>query len=151
MFGIGAGELVLIVIVVLLAVGPNQMPKMLRVVGRGMREVRKATRELQSTVGLNEILTDEEIRDPLGLKKPAPKPVTTPRTAAVAKPAAGLSDDDLVHEQPAVGVDLDLAYARSKARIIAAKEAAAAEEAAAEKALAAASVVEPGAEPGAGA
>lgn len=133
MFGIGAGELVLIVIVVLLAVGPEQMPKMLRVVGRGVREVRKATRELQSTVGLNEILSAEEIRDPLGLKKPGAKPVVpkpgapAPAVAGSTKAANTLSDDDLAQEQPAVGVDLDLAFSRAEAAIVASKAAAAGE------------------------
>lgn len=129
MFGIGAGELVLIVIVVLLAVGPEQMPKMLRVVGRGMREVRKATRELQSTVGLNDILSADEIRDPLGLKTPpkpvAKKPAAGAASAAVSPKAANmLSDDDLAREQPLVGVDLDLAYARAEAAARAAEAAA---------------------------
>ncbi len=136
MFGIGAGELVLIAIVVLLAVGPNQMPKMLRVVGKGVREVRKATRELQSTVGLNDILSDDELRDPLGLNKPAgkpgakaaPKPTATPAKPTVTRPGAALTDEDIAREQPSDGVDLDLAYSRSHDAIIARKQAAAAEQ-----------------------
>lgn len=125
MFGIGAGELVIIAIVVLLAVGPDQMPKMLRTVGRGMRQVRRATRELQSTVGVDQLLSDDELRDPLGIKgavKPKPvKPAATKPAAqtaeAVAARKAGLSmsTEDYDREQSHLGVDLDLAYARSEA------------------------------------
>lgn len=117
MFGIGAGELIIIAIVVLLAVGPDQMPKMLRTVGRGMRQVRAATRELQSTVGVDQLLNDDAFRDPLGLKPkpPAAKPVAP---LAVAKAPArstpsALSPADYEAEQPDVGVDLELAYARA--------------------------------------
>lgn len=127
MFGIGGGELVFILLVVLLAVGPNQMPKMLKTVGRGIREVRRATRELQSTVGVDELLRDEDLRDPLGLKKgPAPKPIAKPAPRpSVARPGDALTDEDFACEQPRDGVDLDLAYARSETAIIAAKHAAA--------------------------
>jgi len=127
MFGIGGGELVLILLVVLLAVGPDQMPKMLKTVGKGMREVRRATRELQSTVGVDELLRDEDLRDPLGLKKPiAPKPLAkpTPRPAVV-RPGDALTDEDFAREQPRDGVDLDFAYSRGESDIVAAKIAAA--------------------------
>ena len=135
MFGIGAGELVLIAIVVLLAVGPDQMPKMLRTVGRGMRQVRRATRELQSTVGVDQLLSDDELRDPLGMKTPAkPKPVkpaakpvaATAEAAAARKAGLSMSTEDYDREQSHLGVDLDLAYARSEAAF-AAEEARAAE------------------------
>ncbi len=77
MFGIGGGELVVILVVVLFAVGPDRMPTLLKAVGKGIREMRRAARELQSTVGIDDLMGDEDFRDPLGLKKPAvPKPVT---------------------------------------------------------------------------
>ena len=127
MFGIGGGELVLILIVVLLAVGPNQMPKMLKTVGKGIREVRRATRELQSTVGVDDLLRDEDFRDPLGLKKPiAPKPVAKPQPRpAITRPGDAFTEDDFAREQPRDGVDLDLAYSRTDSAIIADKIAAA--------------------------
>lgn len=127
MFGIGGGELVLILLVVLLAVGPDQMPKMLKTVGRGMREVRKATRELQSSVGVDELLRDDDLRDPLGMKKKpvAPKPVATPTPKpAATRPGDALTDADFAREQPTDGVDLELAYARGHDAIVAAKLAA---------------------------
>lgn len=126
MFGIGGGELVLILIVLLLAVGPEQMPKMIKTVGRGMREVRKATRELQSTVGVDALLRDEDLRDPLGLKKgPAPKPLAKPAPKpSAARPGDALTEADFAREQPRDGVDLDLAYARGDEMLVAEKQAA---------------------------
>jgi sec-independent protein translocase protein TatB len=60
MFGIGFGELLIIAIVVLIAVGPRRMPAMMKSVGRGLRELRKATRELRAQVGLDEILHEDD-------------------------------------------------------------------------------------------
>lgn len=117
MFGIGGGELVVILVVVLFAVGPDRMPTLLKAVGKGIREMRRAARELQSTVGIDDLMGDEDFRDPLGLKKPlAPKPVAEPtKTAApvVRRGIASLSEEDLAREQPHEGVDL--AHAEAEA------------------------------------
>ena len=65
MFGIGFGELMVIAAVILIAVGPRRLPVMMKSFGRAMREFRKATRELRAQVGLDEILNDEDLRNPL--------------------------------------------------------------------------------------
>ncbi|MBC7174278.1 MAG: twin-arginine translocase TatA/TatE family subunit, partial [Polyangiaceae bacterium] len=70
MFGIGGGEMIVILLLLLLAVGPDRMPTFMKAVGKGMREFRRTTRELRSTVGIDELLRDEDLRDPLGMKKP---------------------------------------------------------------------------------
>ncbi|MFO0694524.1 MAG: twin-arginine translocase TatA/TatE family subunit [Polyangiales bacterium] len=118
MFGIGGGELVVILVVVLFAVGPDRMPTLLKAVGKGIREMRRAARELQSTVGIDELMGDEDFRDPLGLKKPiAPKPMAEPPSPAAApivrRGIASLSEEDLAREQPHEGVDL--AHAEAEA------------------------------------
>jgi len=46
MFGLGHWELLLIVVVVLLVFGPKRIPSMMKGVGEGFRELRKAKREL---------------------------------------------------------------------------------------------------------
>ncbi len=114
MFGIGGGELVIILILLLIAVGPDRMPTFMKAVGKGVREFRRTTRELRSTVGIDELLRDDELRDPLGMKKPlkpraAPKDATKPGGAATR----ALSPDQLRQEQPPEGVDL--AHMRSTA------------------------------------
>ena len=47
MFGIGAGELVLILVVALIVLGPDKLPEIAKALGRGLREVRKTTREIE--------------------------------------------------------------------------------------------------------
>jgi len=112
MFGIGIGEFAIILLVLLLAVGPKSMPKLMQTVGKGMREFRKATRELRAQVGIDEVLNevrkDVDIRDPLGIRdlKLAGKDVSN-----IAP--KGLSAIDLELEQPYEGVDLK--HARDEA------------------------------------
>ena len=50
MFGIGAGELVLILIAGLIIFGPGELPKIGRAVGKGLREFRKAQAALSATL-----------------------------------------------------------------------------------------------------
>lgn len=49
MFGIGAGELVLILIAGLIIFGPGELPKIGRAVGKGLREFKKAQATLSAT------------------------------------------------------------------------------------------------------
>jgi sec-independent protein translocase protein TatA len=46
--GLGPGEIMLVLLVVLLIFGPGQIPKMARGLGEAMREFRKAQRELHN-------------------------------------------------------------------------------------------------------
>ena len=50
MFGIGAGELVLILIVGLIVFGPGHLPEVGRAIGKGLKEFRKAQAALSSTL-----------------------------------------------------------------------------------------------------
>ena len=104
MFGIGGQELVLIAVVALLAVGPKRMPTLMKAIGRTIRQLRSATRNLTSQVGLDEVLGDE-LRDPLGLRGDAAPKRRAPR--AGEKPMTVRQQ-----EQPEEGVDL----AESRAR-----------------------------------
>jgi Tat protein translocase TatB subunit len=97
MFGIGAFELVVILVVALIAVGPEKMPGFMKTIGKGIKEVRRTTRELRSTVGLDEV---DDLRDPLGLKKP----VTA--TPSHRRPLA-FEDEDRARERPEQGADID--------------------------------------------
>lgn len=54
-FGIGLGEVLLILVVVLLVVGPQKLPDMAKTLGKGLRTVRKAGRELREAVDLDDV------------------------------------------------------------------------------------------------
>ena len=69
MFGIGGGEMVIIFLVLLFAVGPDKMPTFARALTKGIRQFRATTADLRKQVGIDAILADDDIRDPLGMKK----------------------------------------------------------------------------------
>lgn len=130
MFGIGFSELIVIGIILIVAVGPNRMPGMLKAVVKAYREFRRATRELRASTGIDEILQDEDLR---ALKKP----LYVPPAAPIGKPAPKrtLGYGERQQESPREGVDIATAREvdaspspEEAARIRARKEAAADEE-----------------------
>ena len=50
MFGMGMGELLLILVVALLVVGPDKLPQAAKAIGKGIRDFRRHSQELQSTL-----------------------------------------------------------------------------------------------------
>lgn len=50
MFGVGSSELVIILIIALLILGPKEIPKVARTLGRGMRELQRAKDELKKNI-----------------------------------------------------------------------------------------------------
>ena len=102
MFGIGFSEIVIILVVLLIAVGPEKMPTFMKAVGKGMREFRRASRELRNTVGIDELLRDEDLRDlrrPIDLNR-------APRKPEPRKPDYELTDEDAQLEFPSEGTDV---------------------------------------------
>ena len=54
MFGLGGGEMAILLLIILLVFGPSQIPKMARGLGQAMREFRKAQREITDEVNREE-------------------------------------------------------------------------------------------------
>lgn len=52
MFGIGMPELLVILVVALVFIGPSKLPDVAQALGRGMREFRRASDELKQTIDL---------------------------------------------------------------------------------------------------
>ena len=50
MFGIGAGELIIILIAGLIIFGPGKLPEVGRAIGKGLREFRKAQAAFSATL-----------------------------------------------------------------------------------------------------
>lgn len=107
MFGLGMGELLVILVLVLIVLGPSKLPQLASSLGKAMREFRKASldireeidkdgelakpfRELREAVTLppEELRRRDELRKQMELVTPGPAPGTQPVTAA-APPAGG--------------------------------------------------------------
>ncbi len=74
MFGIGMPELLIIMAVALLVLGPKRLPEIARSLGRGIAEFRRASTDLRNTLTA---LPDEPAEPPETPEKPpAPKPPT---------------------------------------------------------------------------
>jgi TatA/E family protein of Tat protein translocase len=66
MLNIGPQELLLILLVALLVVGPKRLPELSRTIGRGLREFRKAQDEVTKTIRLGLDEAEPATRKPTG-------------------------------------------------------------------------------------
>jgi TatA/E family protein of Tat protein translocase len=58
MFGIGTPELIIILILALVLIGPKKLPEVARAIGKGLGELRKATDGIKNTVNVNKAFHD---------------------------------------------------------------------------------------------
>lgn len=59
MFGIGTSEILIILLIALLVLGPKEIPRVARTLARGMRELQRAKDELRQT--LDKEIDEEEV------------------------------------------------------------------------------------------
>jgi len=74
MFGIGFPELIIIMVLALIVIGPSKLPDLARALGKGMAEFRKATQEMKENLALDEGIQEvqkatQEIKENLALDK----------------------------------------------------------------------------------
>ena len=50
MFGIGTSEILIVLLIALLILGPKEIPKIARSIGRGMRELERAKNEFRQSI-----------------------------------------------------------------------------------------------------
>jgi len=58
MFGIGMPEMILILAIALIVIGPKKLPDLAKSLGRAMNEFKKATREIKESIDLEGDLKD---------------------------------------------------------------------------------------------
>jgi len=99
MFGIGMPEMLLILAIALIVIGPKKLPDLAKSLGRALREFKKATNELKETMQIDEDLSEvkkafdginEDVKEAVNLK-PAGKKSTV---ADGKKPADQSTPDE---------------------------------------------------------
>ncbi len=60
MFGIGTTELLVILFIILLVFGSKKLPELAQGLGRGIREFKKATNDIQDELDINKPLKQPE-------------------------------------------------------------------------------------------
>ena len=84
MFGIGSTELLVILVVALIVIGPSKLPDIMRTLGKGMAEFKRMSNDVKSTLDAEIERADREDRQAEAKKE------LYPETAKAAEqPAAG--------------------------------------------------------------
>jgi TatA/E family protein of Tat protein translocase len=85
MFNIGPLELMVILLLALVVVGPSKLPEVGRSIGRALREFRKVQDEVRDSINFN---LDAEPVTPRPATKPGPPPAAVERARAAAAASA---------------------------------------------------------------
>ncbi len=101
MFGIGMPELIVILVIALIIIGPAKLPDVARALGRGMREFRRASTELKNTINLEAEAGEVE---PIEFECRQAQRGDEPATAAAAGVKAA-ADDKVADEDGAAAAD----------------------------------------------
>ncbi|MBW2186096.1 MAG: twin-arginine translocase TatA/TatE family subunit [Deltaproteobacteria bacterium] len=60
MFGIGMPELLLVLGLALIVIGPQKMPAVAKALGRGLNEFRRATQEIKNTIDVSSYMEQSD-------------------------------------------------------------------------------------------
>ncbi|MFO7784921.1 MAG: twin-arginine translocase TatA/TatE family subunit [Thermodesulfobacteriota bacterium] len=108
MFGIGLPELIIIMVIALIIIGPSKLPDLARGLGKGMAEFKKATQEIKESLEVDEDFKEigKDLHDTVsGLNRPLKEPldkapeVPPPAEAGGEGPERRGSPDDVPEER----------------------------------------------------
>jgi len=85
MFGIGSTELLVILVVALIVIGPSKLPDLMKTLGKGMAEFRRMSSDVKSTLEAEVDRADREQKQAEAQKQLHPENAPA---APVAQPAA---------------------------------------------------------------
>ncbi|HDQ40877.1 MAG TPA: twin-arginine translocase subunit TatB [Desulfonatronum sp.] len=91
MFGIGTTELIIILLVALVILGPAKLPTIARSLGKALGEFRRVTTDVQRTLNLEAARIEEEEKHKTKPKQ-SPKAESKPEPADVPPPGSADSD-----------------------------------------------------------
>lgn len=98
MFGLSFGEILIVLVVALLVLGPERLPKVARSLGKGMRDLRR------TTGGIREIIEDELYLDET-VDRPPARPTEAAEGGPVARGPVHAAPALEASDQPAVKAD----------------------------------------------
>ena len=95
MFGMGGSEIIVILVIALIFLGPDKLPDATKQISKGIRDLRRATREIQSTIEADEHIGGalRDIKSALRGEDPAERPKVV-RQPALVDPTTPSSDDE---------------------------------------------------------
>jgi len=102
MFGIGPSELLVILVVALLVLGPKRLPEIARALGKGLAEFRRATADVTSELDNARVMLEQEARE-AGRRTGAKteKKSEQPTYSRTAPPAEPEKKEDVPESEPA--------------------------------------------------
>ncbi|HXG18356.1 MAG TPA: Sec-independent protein translocase protein TatB [Methylomirabilota bacterium] len=92
MFGIGIPELLVIMVVALIFLGPQRLPEVAKALGKALAEFRKATSDLSEELTNARSMLEEEVRLAERQARTIQPPTPTPQPTPAAQPQSGAAE-----------------------------------------------------------